>query len=111
MIIAIDYDETITDNTPYPKEGRIRPEAVKYIKLLYNKGYTLVLWTSRKQPYFNQCIERLKKEDLYKYFTFRYETTPTGKVPADFYIDDKSIPGKLNWRKIYKYIIHNIKEM
>lgn len=108
MVIAIDYDETITDNTPYPEEGKIRPEAIKYIKALFDKGYTLILWTARKEPYYSECIERLKKEDLYKYFNFNYESGPTGKIQADFYIDDRSCLGEINWKKIYNYIIKNI---
>lgn len=108
-VIAIDYDETITDNTPYPKEGNIRPEAIKYIKLLHSKGYKLILWSARKEPYYSQCLQRLREEDLYKYFSFDYNIGFTGKLIADFYIDDKSIPGKLNWRKIYRYIIKYIK--
>lgn len=108
-IIAIDYDETITDNTPYPYEGNIRPQAIKYIKLLHDKGYTLVLWTSRKEKDYNKCIDRLQKENILQYFNFDdIEYGYSGKVIADFYIDDKGIPGKLNWRKIYKYIINNI---
>lgn len=108
-IIAIDYDETITDNTPFPKEGKIRKEAKIYIKKLYDKGYTLILWTARKEPYYSQCIERLKKENLFQYFSFTYSNSPCGKINADFYIDDKSIIGKLKWNKIYNYIIKNIK--
>lgn len=107
-IIAIDYDGTITDDTPYPKEAKIRPEAIKYIRLLYEKGYILVLWTARKEAYYFECITRLKKVDLYKYFTFNYDYGILGKIKADFYIDDKSVPGKLNWKQIYKHIIKNI---
>ena len=108
-VIAIDYDETITDNTPYPLEGKIRPEAKVYIKKLYEKGYTLVLWTSRKEPYYSEMIERLYKEDLLKYFSpLSYDYGYLGKINADFYIDDRSIPYKLNWANIYQYIIENI---
>ena len=107
-IIAIDYDETITDKIPFPEKGNIREEAKKYIKLLYEKGYKLILWTARKEPYYSECIERLKEEDLYKYFTFDYEKGVTGKIEANFYIDDKSCLDEINWKKIYNYIIKNI---
>ena len=33
----------------------------------------------------------------------------TGKLVASFYVDDKAVLGKLKWRKVYKYIIRNIK--
>ena len=47
-IIAIDFDGTITDDTPYPVCGNLRKEAVEYIQKLHKLGYTLVLWTARK---------------------------------------------------------------
>ena len=109
MVIAIDYDGTITDNTPFPREGKIRKEAIKYIKKLYYNNYTLVLWTARKEPYYSECIERLKKENLYKFFTPNYDKGVCGKINADFYIDDRAFIGKLNWKKVYKYIIKTIK--
>lgn len=105
MVIAIDYDGTITDDTPFPYEGRIRKEARKYIQKLNELGYTLVLWSSRTDEYYDEVIERLKKENLYKYFDFTYNKKgKTGKLIADFYIDDKSITGKIKWKKIYRYI-------
>ena len=112
-VIAIDYDETITDSTPFPFEGKIREEARKYIKLLFDKGYTLVLWTARKGKYYEEAIERLHREDLYKYFTFGNKSDfrfgELGKIEADFYIDDKSCLGEINWKDIYEYIINEVK--
>lgn len=110
-VIAIDFDETITDHTPYPYTGNIRPEARKYIKQLYDKGYSLVLWTSRKGIDYSSAVERLRTEHLYEYFDFNLlESLQSdgGKIDADFYIDDKAIPGEINWEEIYNYIVNNI---
>lgn len=97
-VIAIDYDETITDNTPYPQTGNIREEARQLIPLLYNQGHTLVLWTARKEPYYSQCLQRLEEEGLLKYFTpiELIDRGVTGKIEADVYIDDKSISNICN---------------
>lgn len=113
-VIAIDFDETITDNTPYPVCGKIRPEAKKYIKNLFDNGYTLVLWTCRSGDYLTEALNILKQNDLYKYFTCINNDTilriqPSRKIVADFYIDDKSCLGELNWDEIYNYIVKNIK--
>lgn len=109
MVIAIDYDGTITDDTPFPKLATIRPEALLYIPLLYNKGYKLILWTARKEEYYAQAVERLKEIGLYKYFDFQYgDYGVTGKLVADFYIDDRSSMGPLDWNKIYKYIVKEL---
>ena len=32
----------------------------------------------------------------------------TGKLVANFYIDDRSTLGKLNWKKVYKFIVNNV---
>lgn len=110
-IIAIDYDGTITDNTPFPNEAKIRPEAVKYIKLLYEKGYKLVLWTARYGDYYTQCIDSLKLNNLYNYFDFNYSKCgETGKLIADFYIDDRSWIIDIDWQCIYTYIINKLGE-
>lgn len=109
-VIAIDFDETITDNTPYPYKGKIRKEAIKYIKKLYEKGYKLVLWTARKEKYYFEALDQLRESDIYKYFSFDYlEVGYTGKLIADFYIDDRSLTYKINWKKMYKYITKRIK--
>ena len=110
-VIAIDFDETITDNTPYPIMGNLRPEAIKYIKLLYFNGYTLILWTSRQDEYLQEALHLLNNNNLLKYFTFINDdglNRNCRKIVDDFYIDDRAYMGKLNWKKIYKYIIKNI---
>lgn len=105
MVIAIDYDGTITDNTPFPYKANIREEAVKGIKELYSQGHTLVLWTARNNKYYDECIERLKEIDLYKYFNFDYSKYgKTGKLEADFYIDDRSCINEINWNQIVEYL-------
>ncbi len=107
VVIAIDYDGTITDDTPFPYEGKIRPEALKFIPLLYSRGYTLILWTARKQYYYNEAYDRLKKSGLLQYFSSIKSTDIgyTGKIQADYYIDDRACFGPLDWKKIYNYII------
>ena len=108
-VIAIDFDGTITEDSPYPKMGAIRESAKKYIKLLHDNGYTLLLWTARKGSYFSECVNTLNSVGLLKYFTMPLiSVMNVGKVNADYYIDDRSIPGKINWKKTYKYIIKNI---
>ena len=107
-IIAIDFDGTITDDTPYPVCGNLRKEAVEYIQKLHKLGYTLVLWTARKGEYYTECICKLQEWNIYEYFSFEPLINSNGKIYADFYIDDRSLIEEINWQKIYKYIINNI---
>ena len=110
-VIAIDFDGTITDYSPFPKTGELRKDAVKYIKLLYEKGYKLILWTARTGMYYTECLDLLNEWGLLKYIDTNYTySREYGKIYADFYVDDKSILVKIKWKKIYKYIIKNIKE-
>lgn len=106
-IIAIDFDGTITHYSPYPIMGHIREDAKVYIKKLYDKGYTLILWTSRDGDYLEEALRSLENENLLQYFKKIKQNTPR-KLIADFYIDDRAITGKINWKKIYRYIIKNI---
>lgn len=108
-IIAIDFDETITEYAPYPIQGKLKKDADKYIRKLHEKGYRLVLWSARFDSNydlaFNMCkdwnlpIEKDSSDLLHG---------KSGKLVASFYIDDKSIPGKLDWKKMYNYIVKNI---
>lgn len=110
-IIAVDYDDTITLYAPYPKLAELNPKAKKYLDKLHKKGYTLVLWSARdRKDYdeaYNRCIDEfgltyLKKDSKV------FNHGATGKLVAHFYIDDRSISGKLNWKKVYKFIIKNV---
>jgi len=41
--IAVDYDDTITLHRPYPEKAPLNPDAKKYLTLLHEAGYKLVL--------------------------------------------------------------------
>lgn len=110
-IIAVDYDNTITMYAPYPHPAPLNPEAKKYLDKLHDKGYILVLWSARnKKDYdeaYNRCINEFGLDYLEKDSDHIIHGS-SGKIVANFYIDDKSIPGKLNWKKIYKFIVKNV---
>lgn len=110
-IIAIDFDTTITEFSPYPITGRVRKSAKEYIKKLYERGYCLVLWTCREKDSLDEAINILIDNDLYKYFSYINDSPIKSgrKIYADFYIDDKSVIGEIDWFSIYTYIVSNIK--
>ena len=111
-LIAVDYDDTITLYAPYPNPAPLNPEAKKYLDKLHEKGYRLVLWSARVphklDEAYNRCINEFGLTYLEKDGDHIIHGS-SGKIVANFYIDDKSIPGKLNWKKIYKFIIKTIK--
>lgn len=114
-IIAIDFDGTITKNdSQYPTTGTVRPEAVEKIKALYDRGYTLVLWTCRAGIYMEEALGILEKHNILRCFTAVNKDVvnrvqESRKIVADFYIDDTATMGEVDWDKIYEYITTYIK--
>lgn len=110
-IIAVDYDDTITLSVPYPHLAPLNPEAKKYLDLLHEKGYRLVLWSARvPESYeraYNRCIHEFGLDYLER-DSDELIHGATGKLVASFYIDDKSYFGKVDWEAVYNYIIENI---
>lgn len=110
VVIAVDYDNTITEYRPFPIKAPISYQAYIYLLKLHDKGYTLVLNTARKEPYYSEAVDELKKAGLYWIFSKEYEQGAKGKIQADFYIDDRAQINKFSWRKTYKYIVKHVKE-
>lgn len=111
-LIAIDFDDTITNPSPYPIMGTLNQEAAFWINELYRAGYKLALWTCRSGKYLDEAIQLLKDNDLYKCFTYinddNKQQVEHRKIIADFYIDDRSTIGPINWEQLYQYIIKYI---
>lgn len=109
-VIAVDFDDTITIFRPYPEKGPLNPLAKKYLTKLHEKGYELVLWSARicesYEDAYNRCINEFGMPFIKKDGP-EYVHGKTGKLIACYYIDDKGVPGKLNWRKTYNHIIKN----
>jgi hypothetical protein len=102
MIVAIDYDGTITNDIT----GQITEDAKIYIPLLYKAGCTLILWTARAEPYYTEAVNKLKHSGLWRYFSEDlFQHGVTGKIPADVYLDDKSVVGEFNWSIYYEHIM------
>lgn len=95
-VIAVDFDGTITENSPYPIVGKVRPKMPWLLRQLkYNYGFTLVLNTCRTDKYWKEAIQVLKEADLYDLFDWEYLKDSSkhgeyGKIVAAFYLDDNA---------------------
>lgn len=95
--IAIDFDGTLTEDSPYPITGDIRPEMKQLVSDLSRmKGVRLVLNTCRKGSHFYQALSLLKQNDMYGFFDWDYlfdcrNRGECGKLIADIYLDDRTI--------------------
>lgn len=115
MKIAIDFDDTITEISPYPITGKVREDAKLYIKKLWDDGHTLILWTSRGGKYLDEAIDVLHESGLLPYFSFinddGSQIQKSRKINADFYIDDRSMFTEIVWEDWYNYIKNKSEEL
>lgn len=107
-VIAIDFDDTITEPSPFPITGRIRPEAVRVIKKLQEK-YICCLWTCRTGAYLKEALQLLEDVGLhFEYINQRPQEQlfySPRKMVADYYIDDR-VPGYvIDWALIEKTLL------
>ncbi len=98
MIIALDFDNTIIENAPYPSlKYKLKPDIEETIRH-FTKDNIFVLNSARYDWYRIPAIFFIKKHKL-------PIKTPifNRKIQADIYIDDKNIFCKeVNWKEIAK---------
>lgn len=115
MVIAVDFDGTIVKHK-YPAIGKEIPYAIDCLKLLQEKGHTIILWTYRAGIELEKAVEFCEKRGLRfnavnnNYEDEEYDNTYSRKIYADIYIDDRNIFGIPEWKKIYELIIDKDKK-
>lgn len=101
MTVAVDFDGTITEKSPYPVMGKVRPQIKPLLLRLRKNGYRVVLNTCRKGQYFREALVALQREGLYNLFDWEYLKSDDckgefGKIVAAFYLDDSALPFDLD---------------
>lgn len=108
-IIAVDFDDTITQPRPYPEKAPLDPEAREYLLKLHQAGFRLILWSARGKSHYDEALDRCHNEFDMKFIesdSVDLSHGKTGKLVASFYIDDKSSFGKVEWEKIYNFLMN-----
>ena len=97
MIIAVDFDGTITTKNEYPKIGTYNLEVMMRLNRLKSAGHELILWTCRTgqdlQEAVHGCEVRGLTFDAINENVPRIQEIGWGsgrKIYADLYFDDKS---------------------
>ena len=112
-IIAVDFDDTITKYRPYPERAPLDKIAFKYLSKLHNFGFRIILWTAREGLDYNDAYQRCVNEFKMPFIENGMDNLKkgeTGKISAQFYIDDRSyVNGAIPWRKIYKFLMKKYK--
>ena len=100
MIIAVDFDGTITKKNAYPAVGEVNEPVVDALKWLQSEGHQLILWTCRTNSDLDVAIHVCKERGLefQAINTNVPEIEERGwgsgrKIYADVYFDDKGVNG------------------
>ena len=113
MVIACDFDGTITDKNMFPQIGEPKKYAFEAIRNLQAAGHKCILWTCREGYYLDEARKWLNSNgiemDGYNFSPYQLQSR---KIVADIYIDDKNVfmADNVDWHKIEKYVL-SIKDM
>lgn len=105
LVVAIDFDGTITKDNEFPKKiGVLRDgckEAIDYIR----ENHKVIIWTCRSGEYLKEMIKFLQANGItYDGINSDIYAKTDRKILADIYIDDKNIfCDKVDWVKIKEY--------
>jgi len=102
--IAIDFDGTITEDTPYPITGAIRDGCFQALETMHRLGNRLILNTCRTGDDYEEAVNICKEAGLpLEYVDIK------GKVRADYYIDNKNLGAPpVNWYEIEEMFLRVI---
>jgi hydroxymethylpyrimidine pyrophosphatase-like HAD family hydrolase len=108
LIVQVDFDDTITDDSEcFPEIGKIRPNVSEVMNRLSKKGVRFILFSARD----NKNLAIVK--DFIKEHNLPIETINKNVVDAkyrtrklchDINIDDRSLDVNLDWLVIEKKI-------
>ena len=108
MVIAIDFDGTITDKNIFPQIGEPKEYAVEAIHNIQKAGHQIVLWTCREGYSLEEAKKWLQENGIIiSFYNFSPYQLQSRKIVADVYIDDKNVfmVDDVDWHKIEKYIL------
>lgn len=108
--ICIDFDGTIANWAEYPEPGPPMEGVKAALQELKDMGFTLCIASSRTSDEINRHpidkqVEIKRMEHYLEKYQIPYDIVlESDKVPATFYIDDRAIEFKNNWKEIIKRI-------
>ena len=90
-IIAVDFDNTITNKSKPPITGTINQKMINILKKI-KENNKLILWTCREDNELQEAINLCKQNGLeFDKINENIDDTYSRKIKADYYIDDKNI--------------------
>ena len=97
MVIAVDYDGTITKRNAYPEVGEVKENCVDVLNKLKAMGHKIILWTCRCDEGLAKALDYMKglglEFDKVNAPIYEWEAVnPSRKICADIYLDDMAFP-------------------
>ena len=104
VIVAVDFDGTLTYPHGLGDPYVINPRAVAWCKRARKLGATLILWTCRHGEGLSKPMQDLNALGLPFGFVNRDpgQRNSSAKVNADIYVDDKSYPRGIPWHGLMR---------
>ncbi len=110
-VIAVDFDGTITDKNNFPECGELKPYVKEALQSIAENGNVICIWTCRNGIYLYEAIDYLNKNEIPYNFVNKSPLDKVNhgcrKIIADYYIDDRNIFSKINWKEIEEYFLCN----
>lgn len=94
MIIAVDFDKTLSLDVEYPNIGKPNTELISILNQLQGLDHIIILWTCREGNELDEAIDWCARQGLY--FDYVNCNVPwlgfdCRKIVADWYIDDRAV--------------------
>ena len=102
VVVAVDFDNTITVGSVYGMTGRVDGRSVWWLRKIRRLGCKMVLWTTREGFDLSEALELAHVAGLDFDYVNEYPQRNGGrKVNADVYIDDTANDGRIRWLRTY----------
>ena len=90
-VIAVDFDNTITNKSKPPITGTINKQMIQVLQKL-KQNNKLILWTCREGKELQEAVDLCKQNGLeFDKINENIDNSYSRKIKADYYIDDKNI--------------------
>lgn len=109
VMVAVDFDNTISSSDSYPEIAPLRSGAKRVIHGLIERGCCILIFTCREEQSAEDAKRFLKDNGIaYMHFNqncherTRYWSADCRKIGADIYIDDKGFASydNIDWDKM-----------
>lgn len=105
VVVAFDFDNTLTSGSTYLGTGSVSKTAVYWFWEIRKLGVVTVLWTTREGDDLAEAVYIMKQVGVEFDYVNSYPLREPGrKLNADVYIDDKANDGKLRWWRTYRKV-------